>query len=111
MQQKMHPNQSQDSCRHIVKHNSHSLRKLLQLPNRRRLNDIEGSEKYKTREKSFPCKRDRDQRDELSGDLINDNHLRIFAAQSSCDSRRSGNADQRQGDCQGDYYGHPGRVR
>lgn len=93
MQQKMHPNQSQNSCGNIIEHNSRSLRKLLQLPHRRRLDDIESSKKYKTREKSFPCERNSDQRNQLAGDFVDDNNLRIFAAQSSCHTRRSGNAD------------------
>ncbi len=74
----MHDHESVESCRDIVEHDARSLRKSLQLPDRRRLDDIEGSKKYKAGEKSFPRQGDGNQGDELSGDLIDDHELRIL---------------------------------
>ena len=78
MQQEMHPNEGQNSCRNIIEYDSGALWKSLQLPHRRRLDDIKDSKKYKAREKGFPREGDGDQRDQLSGDLVDDNKLRIF---------------------------------
>ena len=78
MQQEMHPNESENSGRNIIEDDSGAIWKFLQLPHRRRLDDIEGSEKYKTREKSFPRQRDSDQGDQLTGDFVDDDELGIF---------------------------------
>ena len=74
----MHDYESENAGCHIVKYDSGAVWKLLQLPHRRRLDDIERSKKYKTREKSFPCHRDRDQGDQLSGNLVDNDELRVF---------------------------------
>ena len=78
MQQEMHPNESEKPGRNIIEDDSGAFWKLLQSPHRRRLDDIEGSEKYKTREQSFPRQRDGDERNQLSGDFVDDDELRIF---------------------------------
>ena len=78
MQQEMHGNEGENSCRNIVEYDSGAFGKSFQLPYRRRLNNIEGSKKYKTREKCFPCERDGDERDQLTGDFVNHDELRIF---------------------------------
>ena len=56
----MHQNESENSRRDIIENDSGALGKFLQLAHRRRLDDIERSKKYKTREKSLPCEGDRD---------------------------------------------------
>jgi hypothetical protein len=55
MQQEMNSYKSENSCRHIIEHDSGAVGKLLQLAHWRRLHDVEHSEKYKARKKSFPC--------------------------------------------------------
>jgi len=95
MQQKLHPHQDVDPCRNIVQHNAGAFRQPLQLPHRRRLDDIEGSKKYKARQKSFPREGDGNQSDQLSSDLINDDALWIFAPRSAGDLSRCGNSNQR----------------
>ena len=78
MQQEMHANEGKNSCRHVIQDDSGALGKSLQLPDRRRLDDVEGSEKYKTRQKSFPLQRHLDQRNELSSNFIDYDKLRIL---------------------------------
>ena len=78
MQQEMHRREGEKSSCNIIEHDSDPFRKLLQLPNWRRLEDIEGSKEYKTRQKSFPRQGDGDQRDQLSGNLVNNDQLWIF---------------------------------
>jgi len=94
MKQEMHRREGENSCRDVIEHDSGAFWKSLQLPHRRRLDDIERSKKYKTREKSFPCERDRDQRDELSGDFVDHHKLRIFRGRGSRHARGGGDADQ-----------------
>jgi len=95
MQQEMHSCECENSCRDIIEHNSGTFWKFLQLPHWRRLDDVEHSKKYKTREKSFPCERDGDQRDQLPCDLIDDHELRIFRGRCARHAGSSGDTDQR----------------
>ena len=74
----MHDGERINPRHHIVEHNAPTLRKRLQLTHRRRFDDIEGPEKYKARKKRFPTDRDRDQRDPLPSDFIDDDKLWIF---------------------------------
>ncbi len=78
MQQEMHYHQGENSGRNIIEDDSGAFWKSFQLPHRRRLDDIESPKKYKTREKSFPRERDGDERDQLSGDFVDHDELRIF---------------------------------
>src|ERR1035438_5678332 len=89
----MHDNAGEDSCRHIVEHDSGAFWKSLQSPHRRGLDDIEGSKKYKTREESFPREGDGDQSDELPGDLVDYDELRVFPARRPGDASGGGDAD------------------
>ena len=104
MQQEMHPNESENSGRNIIEDDSGAFWKFLQLPHRRRLDDIEGSEKYKTREKSFPRQRDSDQGDQLTRDFVDDDELGIFGGRGA--GNTSGGGDAEQGDHQGQRGGH-----
>ena len=90
----MYYREGKNSCRHIVEHDSGAFRKFLQLPHRRRLDDIECSKKYKTREESLPCKGNGDECDELSGDFVDDDELGIFSARSARHTSGGGYADQ-----------------
>ena len=82
------------TCRDVVEHDSGSFRKLFQLANGRRLDDIEGSKKYKTRKKSFPCERSTDKSDELADNFIDDYELWVFLGESACHPRGRRDADQ-----------------
>ena len=105
----MHSNEGENPCRHIIEYDSGALGKSLQLPHRRGLDDIEGSEKYKTREKSFPCHRDGDQCDQLPGNLVDNDKLGIFGGCCSRDASGGRNADER--DDHGQRDGNRGTKR
>src|ERR1700730_3439996 len=94
MQQEMHPNESENPCRNIIEYDSSAFWKSLQLPYRRRLHDIEGSEKYKTREKSLPSERDGDERDQLYGDFVDYDELSVLGGNGSSHARGARHADQ-----------------
>ena len=74
----MHHNQRANSGRDIIQHNASTFRKGLQLPNRWRLDDIEGSKKYKTCQQTFPRERNCNQRYELSSHLVDHYGLGVF---------------------------------
>lgn len=110
MQQEMHDYESENPCRHIVEYDPGAVWKFLQLPQRRRLDDIEGSKKYKTREKSFPRQGDGDQGDQLSGDLVDHDELGVFGRRRPGHAGGGGDADQRDQRRQGDgNWGPQGR--
>ena len=94
MKQEMHYDQGENSRRNIVEDDSRAVRKFLQLPHRRRLDDIEHSKKYKAREKSFPCEWHGDQGDQLSSDLVDHDELGIFSARCTRYARGGRDADQ-----------------
>ena len=54
MQKKLHDSQAIEPGRDIVHHNPDSLRQSFKLPYWIWFNDIEGSKKYKARQKRFP---------------------------------------------------------
>ncbi len=91
----MHDSQRVETGCDIVEHNSGAFRKGLQLSHRRRLDDIEGTKKYKARQKRFPCERHGDQSYQLTRDLIDHYKLRIFNSGAARDPCSCGNADQR----------------
>jgi len=91
----MHRDQRENSGCNIIENDSGTFWKLLQLPHRRRFDDIERSKKYKTREQSFPRQRDSDESDELSGDFVDDYELRIFDGGGAGNAGSGGDADQR----------------
>lgn len=93
MQQKMHHQAGENPGRDIIQYYPGSFRQLFQLPDGRRFHDVEGSEKYKTCEKSFPRERDGNQRDELSGDFVDYHELRIFLVKSLGHPRCCWNTD------------------
>jgi hypothetical protein len=102
MQQKMQYRECENSCRDIIEHNSGTFWESLQLPHWRRLDDVERSKKYKTREKSFPCEWDGDQRDQLACNLVDDNELRILHGCRACHTGRGRNTDERYQSGEGD---------
>jgi hypothetical protein len=102
MQQEMHRGECENSGRNIIEDDSGAFWKLLQLPHRRRLDDIECSKKYKTREQSLPRQRDGDEGDELSGDFVDDDELGIFGGRGAGYAGGGGDADQRDQQGQSD---------
>src|SRR5579859_28040 len=109
MQKKMHPYQRKNSGSDIVEQDPGALGKLFQLTDWRRLDDIEGSKKYKTRQKSFPREGYGDQRDHLSGDFVNYYELRIFDGRGTrhpggC---RDADCDCQNGQCDGSRDSQP----
>jgi len=99
----MHCSQRVKTGGHVVQHDSGAFRKRLQLSHWRRLDDIEGTKKYKARQKRFPRQRHGDQCHQLTGYLINHHKLRIFCPGAARDPRSRRNRDQRDqyshGDC------------
>jgi len=57
----MHRSQRVKTGGYVIQYNPTAFRKRFQLSHRRRLDDIEGTKKYKAREKRFPCERHGDQ--------------------------------------------------
>ena len=83
MQHDLHYRQSIQTGSHIVDHDPSSLRELFELTNRWRLNDIESTKKYKAQQQRFPRHRDGNQSDELAGDFVDHDELRVFQAAGS----------------------------
>ena len=105
MQQEMHHHKGVETGRNVVEHDSGAFGKRFQLAHRRWLDDIETSEKYKTREKSFPLKGDGDQGDQLSGDFVDYDKLWILQAGGAGDLRGCGDANQGDEQSQRDCCG------
>jgi len=78
MQERLHHGQSVEACGDIVQHDPSPFGEPFHLTDRRRLDDIEPSKKYKAREQRFPRNRNGDQCDELARHFVNDDELRIF---------------------------------
>ena len=62
----------------VIHHYTGTLGKPFQSPNRKRLPNIEDTEEYKAREKGFPSEWNGDEGNQLSGDFIDDDELRVF---------------------------------
>ena len=105
----MHHHQRENPCRDIIEHDAGAIWKSFQLTNRRRLEDIKRSKKYKTGERSFPREGDGNERDQLSGYLVDDDELGIFASRGTRHPGRGGNADERDQERQGDGNWRPKR--
>ncbi len=92
MKHDLHYSQSVKAGSHVVHHNADSLGEALELTHRRRLDDIEGSKKYKAQQQRLPCDRSRNQSDKLAGDFVDDHNLRILAIAGSGHAGGSGNS-------------------
>src|SRR5256885_1051937 len=91
----MHDDESVQSSPEVIDYDSSAFRQTLQLTNRRRLQNVEDTKKYKAGEKGFPSEGDGNQRDQLTGDFVNHDELRIFQAGSQYHARSGGDSDQR----------------
>ena len=74
----MHDGERIKSRSQVIHHNARALGQPLQSPNWKRLPNIEDTEEYKAREKSFPSQRDGDECNQLPRNFINDDELRVF---------------------------------
>ena len=77
----------------IVDHDTRSFGKTFELSHRGRLHDIEPSKKYKAQQQRFPRHWSRNQSDELAGDFVDHDKLRIFQAAGPCHAGGGGNSD------------------
>jgi len=74
----MHDGERIKSRSQIIHHYTGTLGQPFQSPNWKRLPNIEDTEEYKAREKSFPSERDGDECNQLPCNFIDDNELRVF---------------------------------
>ncbi len=74
----MHNGERIKSGSQVVHYNAGALGQSLQSPNRKRLQNIEDTKEYKAREKGFPSQWDGDECNQLPGDFIDDDELRVF---------------------------------
>ena len=93
----MHDSERINPGAQIVDNNARALGESLQSADWKRLPHIEHTEEYKARKKSFPSEGDGDERDQLPGDFVDDDELRIFRAVGSGHRRRRGDSDERHG--------------
>ncbi len=98
----MHYYESIDSRGDVVEHDSGAFWKFLQLSNGRGLDDIERSKKYKTSEESFPREGNSNESDELSGDFIDHDELRILGCKGPRYLSGGGDADKNHDEGEGD---------
>src|SRR5712672_1825491 len=91
----MHDDESVQTGPQVVDYYSDAFWQSLQLTHRRWLQNIEDTKKYKAREKSFPSKRDSNQRDQLTCDFVDHHKLRIFQARRAPSVGSSGDSYER----------------
>src|SRR5512144_3185955 len=78
----------------VVEHDSHSLRRVFQTPERWRLHNVDDTKKYKARQQSFPIERRANERNQLARDFVDDNKTRIFSIRLARNPRGSGDSDE-----------------
>ena len=78
MPEQMHYEQRINACANIIQYDARAFGNFFQLAHRRRLQNVESTEKYKTQKQRFPIQWDGDETDELAGDFVDDNESRIF---------------------------------
>ncbi len=74
----MHDCERIKSRAQVIHYDTGALGQSLQPSNGIRLPNIEDTEEYKAREKRFPTERNRDERNQLPRDFIDDDELRVF---------------------------------
>ena len=90
----MHDGERINARSQVIHHNASAFGQPLQLPYGKRLPHIEYTEKYKAREEGFPTEGNGNERDQLSGDFIDDNELRIFRSGCARDQRGGRDSDR-----------------
>ena len=94
MQENLHYGQRVEPRSDVVHHDPRSLRQALELPNRRRLDRVKPSKKYKAHEKRFPGDRNCQQSDQLPRDFVNHHATRIFPPKLARDPCRRWNSNR-----------------
>jgi hypothetical protein len=90
----MHDNQRIKSRPQIIHYDPGALGQSLQQADRRRLQDIENTKKYKACQKSFPSEWDGDERDQLARNFVDHDELWIFQTGCARNLRGGGNPDE-----------------
>ena len=95
MQQELHYHERINAGSDIINHNPSSFGKSLQLPHRRRFQNIEATKKYKAHDQGFPRDRSEQERNPLAGDFIDNHDLRVLEPGCSrdCSCRRNAECD------------------
>ena len=93
----MHRNQRVKPRPEVIDDNSHPPRKAFQTTDRRRFQNVEPTKKYKAQQQRFPRDGNRYHREQLAGDFINHDKLRIFDAGCGCHASCGWNAEQCHG--------------
>jgi len=79
---------------YVVEHDAGAFGESFELADGRRFEDVEGAEENQGDRGMLPVGGDRDQGDELAGDLVDDDMAGIFAARFARDDGGGGDADQ-----------------
>ena len=93
----MHDDQSIESRTQVIHYDAGAFRQPLEPADRRRLQDIEDTKKYKAGEKSFPSERNSDEGDELPGNFVDHYELGIFEGGGAGNPGGGGDSDQGDG--------------
>ena len=95
MQQEMHDGEGIKSRAQIVDDDAGAFGKPLQAPDGKRFQNIEDTKEYKASEKRFPGEWNGDECDELAGDFVDDDELRVFQARTAGYASGGRDADER----------------
>jgi len=108
---RLRTDQRKDTCGYVVEHDAGSGREAFELPDGRRLEDVEEAKKQKREDGVGPVGGDGDERDELSGDLVDDDVPGIFATGLTGDDGGGRYADERRDQsCNGGPQGEVCRL-
>src|SRR5215510_4522519 len=91
-----------NSCANVVEHDANAARQLLELPERWRLQNIEPTKKYKTRQNILPTQRYGNQCNQLPGNLVNHHVAWIAYTAFAGHNRRNRDAYDDHGTCGND---------
>jgi hypothetical protein len=89
----MHHDRCTNSRSNVIQYDAETTRQCFNTPDRRRLENVEPSKKYKAHQQRFPCDRNRDQRDPLPRNFVDDHVLWVFIAVCARHFRCCRNAD------------------
>ena len=94
VQDDLHHGQGVEAGSHIIDHDAHAFGQSCEQTDRRRLDDIEPSKKYKGQQQRLPRYRSRNQSNELPGNFVNYHKLRILQTTGPRDTGSGGNSDE-----------------
>jgi len=102
VKEKLHNYESVYPSRDIVQHDPGAFWQSFQLSDGRWLEDVEDSKKYKTGEKSFPFEWNGDERDKLSGNLVDDDEAGVLFSRGPGDAGSGWNTHKGHDDREAD---------